>query len=356
MRQILSRCKQSLFKGIGAILFYSGGLKQLNRWVNGFQLLTRDGRAGFPFIRKRTTNNVQIFDYHRVGDEEDLFFAPFPIADFTRQMDYLAAGWNVLSLEEAVERMKRDDVPENAIVLTFDDGYRDNYLNAFPILKERSLPATVFLATDAIGSGKVLWHDRVFSAFRKTRVQSFESLGIPGRRYSFTQNAQKVAALHELLPFLWSVSDSERASWVDKLIERLEVEDLTEANGLMLSWDEVRTMEKNGISFGSHTVTHPVLSRVPIDRAEEEIRVSKKTIEAELGKPVKTFAYPCGKKTHFTEGVKRALQDAGYVCAVTTMFGVNDRRQDPFELRRGRPWDKDIATFGLRLNYFKFCS
>jgi hypothetical protein len=75
-----------------------------------------------------------------------------------------------------------------------------------------------------------------------------------------------------------------------------------------------------------------------------------------LGEPVKTFAYPCGKKTHFTERDKRALQDAGYVCAVTTMFGTNDGRRDPYELRRGRPWDTDIASFGLRLNYFKFCS
>jgi peptidoglycan/xylan/chitin deacetylase (PgdA/CDA1 family) len=252
--------------------------------------------------------------------------------------------------------MVSKDVADNTVVITFDDGYRDNYLNAFPILKDLSIPATIFLATDSIGSQRVLWHDRVFSAFRETRVEVLDDFGNNSQRYPLSTVEEKLLAQGEFLNFLWSLNDQDRLFWIDFLVEKLQVMDRKEVPGLMLSWEEIRIMHENGISFGSHTMTHPILSKLPLDRAREEIQKSKRVIEERLRTPIRTFAYPKGSGDDFDDSTKRLLKEAGYACAVTTKFGANESGQDLFDLRRATPWDQEICAFGLRLNYYKFCS
>ena len=92
-------------------------------------------------------------------------------------MEYLVTNFNVCSLEEIVERMEYNDVQENSVVITIDDGYRDNYLHAYPILKKYSIPATIFLATNPISDRTILWHDKVFSAFRETKITYIRRFG-----------------------------------------------------------------------------------------------------------------------------------------------------------------------------------
>jgi peptidoglycan/xylan/chitin deacetylase (PgdA/CDA1 family) len=348
--------KQSIIKAVARLFFYSGALYLFNRIVNRFQANeNKEGKLVFPFLRKRKYGNVQILVYHRVNDDHDRYFSGMPLKVFRKQMEYLADNFNVCSLEEAVERMTRKDIPDNTVVITFDDGYRDNYLSAFPILKELSIPATIFLATDAIGSQRILWHDRVFSAFRRTRVAVLDGFGNYSQRYPLSTVEEKLFAQGAFLKFLWSLDDHEKTFWIDFLVEKLEVTDRKEMPGLMLSWEEVKIMHESGISFGSHTVTHPILSKLSVDRARQEIQESKTVIEQKLRTPIRTFAYPNGRKDDFNESIKNLLKDAGYACALTTKFGTNESDEDLFELRRATPWDLDIYTFGLRLSSYKFC-
>jgi peptidoglycan/xylan/chitin deacetylase (PgdA/CDA1 family) len=349
--------KRSIFNAIARVLFYTGVLNLFNRFANKFEYnKNEEGKLGFPFVKRRKAGNVQILVYHRVNDDSDAFFPGTPIEVFKNQMEYLAENFNICSLDSAVEKMVSKDVPDNTVVITFDDGYRDNYLNAFPTLKNLSIPATIFLATDAIGSKRVLWHDRVFSAFRETRVPVLRGLGNDSRTYHLKSVEEKRFAQAEVLKFIRSLDDQERSRWIDFLVEKLEVVDCREVPGLMLSWEEIRVMHENGISFGSHTITHPILSRLSLDRAQEEIQKSKAIIEERLRNPIRTFAYPNGSGNDFNESTKSILKEAGYVCAVTTKFGANESDHDLFDLRRATPWDQDLCSFGLRLNYYKLCS
>jgi peptidoglycan/xylan/chitin deacetylase (PgdA/CDA1 family) len=113
-------------------------------------------------------------------------------------------------------------------------------------------------------------------------------------------------------------------------------------------------MHRNGISFGSHTLKHPVLTTIPIEEAKREICISKQVIEDALGSPATTFAYPVGRREDFNHSVKAIVKDAGYVCAVTTIFGANDSGQDLFELKRGIPWEVDLPSFATKLSWYKF--
>jgi peptidoglycan/xylan/chitin deacetylase (PgdA/CDA1 family) len=329
----------------------------MNYFINNFQpCVNEDGRLIFPFIKRRQAKNIQILIYHRVNDDNDPFFPALPVDIFARQMEYLASFFNICSLEDAIERIKYRDVPDNTVVVTFDDGYADNYVNAFPILQKLSIPATIFLTTDAIGSGKVLWHDRVFSAFRHTHMNFLEGIGHNSTRYPLKTIEEKIIAQRHTLRFLWSLTNHERLLWINRLVDRLNVEDRKEMPDLMLTWDKVKIMYDGGMSFGSHTITHPILSRLSFDEAMAEIYGSKRIIEASLGTSVKTFAYPNGKYLDFNETTKEILKESGYICGLTTIFGVNEINQDLFELRRATPWDHNIHIFALRLRYYKFFS
>jgi peptidoglycan/xylan/chitin deacetylase (PgdA/CDA1 family) len=349
--------RRKLLSLLSAILRSTGLLRLIAATANRFKAKTERNRYKFPFVKRANTRDVQILVYHRVNDDNDPFFRGTPVNIFARQMQYLAETYHVISLEEAVERITANDLPESAIVITFDDGYRDNYLQAFPILKRLGLSATVFLATGAIGTAKILWHDRVFNAFRETRVPVLEPFaGANTDAYRLGSDEEKFFAQSRVLRLLRSVDDDERLRLIDKLADQLKVDNRTQDSTLMLSWDEVREMSRHAVSFGSHTVSHPILSTLTTEKANREIADSKAIIERELGRPVTTFAYPNGTEHDFTNGTKNLLREAGYVCGVTTLYGSNGTAQDLFELRRATPWDENISSFGLRLCYYKFCS
>jgi peptidoglycan/xylan/chitin deacetylase (PgdA/CDA1 family) len=308
-------------------------------------------RPEFPFLARRRDAVFQVLIYHRVNDDGDPFFAGMPVTEFRRQMQVLARRFHVLPLAELVHRAARGDLPPRAVAVTFDDGYRDNHDCAFPVLSELGLPATVFLTTGSIGTGAPLWHDRVFQAFRTTTRDSVE---LHGRRHALSSVELRRAALRQTLGELRRLAPPARDASIAELIERLQVD--TGGAEPMLSWDEIRRMRGGGVSFGAHTVSHPILTRLPLEAAVREIATSKTTIEEQLGEPVELFAYPNGGREDFDEAIKEALREAGFLCAVTTLFGSNDRQTDPFELRRLAAWDARPDRFALRLGWYRFRS
>ena len=337
------------------LVYYTGAIRIIKFLVNRFRLTgSKESRLSIPYITKRERNNIQIYFYHRVNNEQDPFFPGVPNGVFKKQIEYLYENCKILPLDEAVHRLKAGEIPDNAIAITFDDGYKDNYQNAFPILKQYSIPATIFLATGFLETGKPLWHDRVFSAFRRTKVQHLYGFKNDGRNFSLRNTDEKRKALTRIIHVLKYEGESERESTIEELMTRLEVHDTRETKDRMLAWDEIVEMSKSGISFGSHTVNHPILSRLTVDNIREEMFKSKHEIECQLGISIDTFAYPNGKMDDFNEVVKTVVKEAGYLCAVTTIYGANPYGQDPFELRRMGAWEDRLPEFAWNLNHQKF--
>jgi len=346
-----------LRKLIAWLAVHLGAAGLMRLWVNHYRAKkTSSGELEFPFIKARREASAQILAYHRVNDERDPFFPATPVEFFKQQMEYVADKYTVCTLDEVVQMLPTGDLPDNAIVITLDDGYKDNYVYAFPILKRLKLPAIIFLATDPIDSRRCLWHDRVFSAFRETRVPVLENFCFNGRDYLLQTLAQKCTALNSVLKFLWSLEDDAKTQEIDRLRDKLGLVEEPDGDSLMLNWTEIREMVVHSIAFGSHTMTHPILSKISCERAKREIEESKKIIEANINSCVRHFAYPVGRREDLSVPAKRMLRDAGYECAVTSIFGSNSSEQDCFELRRATPWDQDIDSFALRLSYFKFLS
>jgi peptidoglycan/xylan/chitin deacetylase (PgdA/CDA1 family) len=338
-------------------LYVSGALALL-RWCAKRMVPAAAGVTGaaFPFVKKRKGPSLQILTYHRVNDEHDPFFPATPVDVFEKQMAYVGRRHHVCALDEAVERFWLGDLPDNAVAITFDDGYRDNYLHAFPIVKSLSLPMTIFLATDAIGTGRTLWHDRVFSAFRDTVVPAIREFDPAFDGASLRTVRERVGVMGQVLASLRQVHDDERNRRITELCRILEVRERVEDPELMLTWEDVIDMRGHGVSFGSHTASHPILSRLSRQETVADIERSCAAMERHLGERPGLFAYPNGTKADFTDMTKDVLKASGFRCAVTTEFGVNEPGADRFELKRGRPWEEHLPTFAFKLSWYRLMS
>lgn len=351
MKRTLNAVLRRLWPFLAGLLVRSGLIGPLVRLAGRYRLApSARGRSG---VRRAGSGGFQVLLYHRVGDSGDPFLPALPAEVFEGQMRHLARHYRVLDLESATVAAQQRSLPPNAVVVTFDDGYRDVFTDAFPILRRHGLPAMVFLTTGAIGSGEILWHDRVFRAFSLTRVPELR-FGPEGRSHVLRGAGDRSRVRDEILGYLKSLDEQPRSEQIGLLLEELEVEDVPRAPGLMLDWDEVREMERNGITFGSHTVSHPILSRVPEERVRRELEDSKTALERELERPARSFAYPNGQAADFNPTVTRLLAETGYRFAVTTIPGVNRiaRGAEPetlLTLRRDVPWENEPARFAARM-------
>lgn len=310
----------------------------------------RLGQLGpLPWPRRRAAGRpFQVLLYHRVNDEGNVVFSGVPTSVFAAQMRILAANWNVLPLQSLLEAARRGETPPRAAAITFDDGYRDNYEHAFPVLQALGLPATIFLAIAPLEGGGTLWHDRIFDAFERAEAPiQFERASLP-----MASAGERRRAVLTVLDRLRRLAPAERDERIAAIVSAM-VGTALPSTRRMLTWDEVRAMQNAGIEFGAHTVTHPILSRMPHEEAVAEIRCSKETIEARLGVPVRLFAFPNGRREDYTPALLDALPALGFTGALTTEWGLNDRKTPPFELRRVGAWGVDPAVSFTRLGWHR---
>jgi peptidoglycan/xylan/chitin deacetylase (PgdA/CDA1 family) len=274
-----------------------------------------------------------------------------PVDVFERQMRFVARRYRVVSLARLIEHLE-SGAPGTLLAITFDDGYRDNYENAFPILQRYGLAATIFLSTGSLDTGDPLWFE-VLSGAVKTTSREFLDLeaDIP-RRFWMRTLDERLRANGELFALLRQMPEEERRQRVQAILRELAAPSGSRRD-MMLTWDQVRRMKQHGLDFGGHTVTHPFLSRLTRDQVSWEVSECKRRIEAELQAPVSHFAYPNGREEDFGPWNKDVLREAGYEAALSTIWGLNYRSTDRMELRRGQPWEEDEAVFAYKMDWYQ---
>lgn len=290
-------------------------------------------------------NRFHIIPYHMVVDKPNGFYPEISIHDFEKQVAYLSKNYNVISLDEIVERVARRESLRRCVAITFDDGFKDNYENAYPILKKYNIPATIFLITGDIENGTAPWFIKLRYIFMRTEKTHFQ-LRAHGEIATFPMRTreEKYFASKKAMVCLKDSADEKKLLLLDNLCEKLSVDEFDGLNNLMLDWNQIKDMSRNNISFGAHTVTHPILNRITSEVVENEIKKSKESIEAIIGKPVTAFAYPFGKKTEYSNKIFEVLRKFGFKCSVTSEYGTNDFHTNLFELRRSLPWEVSFLT------------
>lgn len=280
--------------------------------------------------------SLTVLAYHRITDPHQPGFDTFAPnvsatpADFAAQMDYVARHFNVVSMENVVDWLQNGrSLPPHPALITFDDGYRDNLTEALPILQQRQLPATIFLATHHIGTTNPFFWDLVAYCFHHTS-QSHATFPLLGEQ-SWADTTSRNAIMLTLLRQLKRLPDQDKWTAVRQIPAALHVPipDSAFAN-LHLTWDDVRQLQASNISMGAHTHTHPILTSCTDEQAQHEIQLSKQLIEEKTGQPVLSFAYPNGQPYDYTP------QHAAFVAAagIPAAFTLRPAPSRPTELRR----------------------
>jgi peptidoglycan/xylan/chitin deacetylase (PgdA/CDA1 family) len=267
-------------------------------------------------------------------------------ATFDWQMRLVASCFNVLPLEEAIQRLHDRTLPPRAACITFDDGYADNLTIAAPIFKRYGLTATFFVATGFLDGGR-MWNDSIIESVRVApgTVLDLERIGLG--RYPVGAPEERTATAYAVIRAVKHLPPDVRATRVAEIVGAIG---MPIPDDLMLTSSQVRELRAQGMTIGGHTVTHPILASTEETGARREILDGKERLEAILGEPVRLFAYPNGKPGQdFRAEHVRMVCECGFRGAVSTSWGAANYTSDPYQLPRFLPWDRSPGRFALRL-------
>ncbi len=320
-----------LKKLIYAFVFYSGLGALLGRLF--------DAHMGAR-VRILYGHNLRADDMEANGVFEALGF--MSVDEFDRKVDYLKRNFTVLSMDAALDAVKTGNIPKRAVALTFDDGYRDKLMRIFPILEKYRVPATMYLSSGFMNEKNFFWFNRLIECVCRATTIS---------------DQEKAEMIDDTARQLKSMPDELKHKTLDDLEKRLSYKPADHARLLpMLSWDEVKTLAASPlITIGAHTVTHPILTQMPLDRACAEITDGRNEIAANAGVTPRHFAYPNGRFKDFNRDLRNYVESRGFVSAVSTEPGGNAKAHDPFVLRREGFDHEPFYMFGLKvLGFFDF--
>ena len=271
---------------------------------------------------------IHILEYHGVEDGPERE-GVVSTQRFRQHLRFLKDRYRTVTVEEAARRLASGHLDGDLLVLTFDDGYRDNHRCAWPVLQEQGMTGTIYLTTGFL-DGHPLWFD--------TARRSFEALARQGPLPDSVQQALH-AALDEIPPPGQEVNRLKYASAEDRLrVTELVDEAATDLPrrevAQPMSWDEARELRDGGVELGAHTVRHPILSRLSREEQHREIVGSRDRLAEELGASPATFAMPNGSRRDFDDHTLQVLRDLDFLAACTTVRGSNTVGCELHTLRR----------------------
>jgi len=285
-----------------------------------------------PTIFGCFSNSLTVLAYHRVVDfdkesypfDDDLVSASS--SDFEFQVKYIKKYFNPITMEQLIKHVEHNlSLPKRALLLTFDDGFDDNYFAAFPILKKLDVPATIFVSTGFIDTEEIIWFDKLSAL-----ILAFEGSSIfldeLGKTYQLgNDKASRCEVVADILYDIKRISNNQRLSLLDNLnSQNVKVfENIDRGESRMMNWQQVREMNDSIISFGSHTVSHPILSKLNKTQLKYELVESKSVLEKELGSVVGSISYPDGNEEAFSESIIEQVKKADYKVAFSYIAGTN---------------------------------
>lgn len=334
----MMRSAKRMLKGAMVAFAYRTGLLQL-------------------YLRRKLRGRAVVLTYHRVLPKErsaESFSTDAIVVSpetFQRQMQLLRRLFTPLSADQFAQALATGNMPPNACVVTFDDGWYDNLDYALPILRETSVPAVLFVATDYIGTDKCFWQERLsraLSAARRIPDRSgplFAEIGASHVLDPSLTPAQSKLAIRAIIDRYKAQPQAEIDALVLKVEELLRSANVTTDSqhpDRFLTWEQVQALDASGlVAIGSHCCTHTPLTKLDANAVHAELQRSREVIRERIGVDPSDLAYPNGD--HDAQ-IAKAVAANGYRCAYTTNRGLVDPSADAFRLRRINIHEQSTAS------------
>lgn len=292
-------------------------------------------------LRKRKlSRNIVVLMYHEIACDSDEIEAWTVVkeSDFVRQMEYLSAHFNIISLKDALYQINNRDayrMQRPSIVITFDDGYRGNRKVLFPIVKSMNIPATIFVATKTVQDGQAYWYDRLFNALERDKVITLKlnHLSLGNYQINKHKGVKNWGEIERLLFDLKKLEPNVREKAVESILKGFNDVSKNDTYKLSpLSISEVCELSEDPlITIGAHSHCHNLLTQLTEDNIINSVKTSKQLLEAWTGKPVSYFAYPNG---NYNDIVIDILKKTGFKCGLTTEVRAWEGEESFFTIPR----------------------
>lgn len=262
--------------------------------------------------------------------------------------------YETISLAELFSRLKEGKPIRGAVAFTIDDGYLDHAHVAAPIFAEFDCPVTTFVTSGFLDGTIWFWWDQIEYIFRQTALRTVTApIGAGSVSYRWDNLSERDGHQFDFTARCKEVPNSEKLMAIQQLAHALEVELPAKAPSQRyqaMTWDDLRTAEKGGMTFGPHTVTHPVLARTDDTQSSHELRESWRRLRQETSSAVPVFCYPNGRFKDFSQREVATLKDLGFLGSVVGESGYASARRfhetpsSPFGVQRF-PYPEDLGHF-----------
>lgn len=307
-------------------------------------------------LRLLNKDKIAILVYHGVSEKplregvDNASYLHIDLKTFIRQMRFLKSKYNVISLGELCGALsKGKDLPAYTVALTFDDGYRNVFENAYSVLKDYRLPFTVFLVSKTMAEDGWLWLDKIEFIINNTKVVSID---LEGRKFCLKNILEKKKFLFFIRKRIKTLDEPARYKLIEELMGKLKVTppEVPIANYRLMSYDQVMQMDAGLVSFGSHTPEHSILTLESTERVRSILIECRNRISGRISRQVDLFSYPNGS---YNFKIQEILKQLKFMCGLTTVAGLNKRTNDLFEMKRiSIGSDDTLSSFVVRLSGF----
>lgn len=285
---------------------------------------------------------VAALTYHHVAEPDARYRFDPDVADatpaqFRRQLELLGRRCTPIGVDELCAALDGAPLPPNAVMITFDDGYRSNLEIALPILRELGFPAVFFIATRFVEERRLYWWEALAYLVRASKRIGPVTIASPRVTVDFTapdairvlQRVVKQTIGLDVDGFVAAVARAADVEWTPAIERGL-------ADDLIMTWDELRRLAAAGMDIESHTRRHRVLQTLDAEQLADELGGSRADLERQLGRPVRAVAYPVGRTIAGEPRIRHAVAAAGYRFGVTNASGINLpwRKADAYDIRR----------------------
>jgi len=286
-------------------------------------------------------DSLLVLNYHRIGDPEKDPFDPGVFSatsdQLNEQISYLKRKVRLVGLDEALAYIggdQKEKRPRCRVLLTFDDGYLDNYQVAFPILRAHGAPGVFFLATGMVGSCCVPWWDHIAFLIKSARRRRF-FLQYPSTLYVDLDANGMSRTLRDILRLCKRPGNVDSARFVEELQDAAKGDDLPRFPRRFLNWTEAREMIAGGMAIGSHTHSHAILTQLDPKQQKADLSQSRLLLKGNLNIEADVLAYPVGAQSSISDQTRQSAREVGYRAAFSSYGGTNRRGfTEPFDIKR----------------------